>query len=97
MSRAVLFTPGNTWQVQGDLNFETTPELFTSAQEAMSKQIPASIDLAAVERVDSAGVALMLDWIRAARARDKTLQFRNVPDHMMSIAELCGVSHLLTD
>lgn len=94
-SKAVLFTAGDTWQVQGDLSFETAPELYASAREAMSQRIPVSIDLAAVERVDSAGVALMLDWIRAARTRDRTLSFNNVPGHMISIAELCGVSHLL--
>lgn len=95
MSRAVLFTAGDTWQLQGELSFETTPELFESAREAMRDRIPARIDLSAVERVESAGVALMLDWIRAARAQQRTLKFSNVPEHMISIADLCGVGHLL--
>lgn len=95
MSRAVLFSAGDTWKIQGDLSFETTPELFESAREAMHDHVPACVDLEAVERVESAGVALMLDWIRAARAQQKTLTFNNVPEHMISIADLCGVVHLL--
>ena len=95
MSRAVLSTAGDTWKIQGDLSFETTPELFESAREAMRENVPSCIDLEAVERVESAGVALMLDWIRAARAQQRTLMFSNVPQHMISIAELCGVGHLL--
>lgn len=95
MSQAVLLTATDTWKIQGDLTFETTPELFNSAREAMHERMPVCIDLGSVERVESAGVALMLDWIRVARTRDQTLQFSNVPGHMLSIAELCGVSHLL--
>jgi len=96
MSKAVLFTATDTWKIQGDLSFETTPELFDTARERMQERLPVCIDLESVERVESAGVALMLDWIRAAHARDRTLQFSNVPEHMRAIAELCGVGHLLT-
>lgn len=95
MSKAELSTAGATWRIQGDLSFETTPGLYTSAREAMTQSVPVSIDLTAVERVDSSGVALMLDWIRVVRAQGGTLSFNNVPEHMISIAELCGVGHLL--
>ena len=95
MSKAALITATDTWKIQGDLSFETTPELFETARELMRERLPVCIDLESVERVESAGVALMLDWIRTVRTHDRTLQFSNVPDHMRSIADLCGVGHLL--
>lgn len=97
MSKAVLLTAGDTWKIQGDLSFATTTDLYESAREAMQQSLPASVELQAVERVDSSGVALMLDWIRAARASQQTLKFHNVPAHMRSIADLCSVGHLFSD
>ncbi|MCS3902226.1 phospholipid transport system transporter-binding protein [Methylohalomonas lacus] len=95
MSDAVLHTAtGDTWKVEGDLNYATSARLHESARAAMAEQLPGSVDLAAVERVDSAGVALMIDWIRAARARQQNLTLHNVPEHMRRIADLCGVAHL---
>ncbi len=95
MSDAVLHTEADgAWKVEGDLNYATSARLYESARAAMAERLPGSVDLAAVERVDSAGVALMLDWIRAARARQQSLTFQNVPSHMQRIADLCGVAHL---
>jgi len=94
MSRASLHAGGDTWRLEGELSFETVPGLFTSARQAMHDSIPSSVDLGSVERVESAGVALMLDWIRAARVHGRTLSFDNIPEHMQSIAALCGVDHL---
>lgn len=95
MSDAELRTDaGGTWKVEGDLNYATSARLYESARAAMAERLPDSVDLAAVERVDSAGVALMLDWIRAARASQHSLTFHNVPSHMQRIADLCGVAHL---
>lgn len=96
MSDTALYTDDSVWKVEGDLNYATSASLYEKARAAMAAQLPASVDLAAVERVDSAGVALMLDWIRAARARQQSLAFHNVPPHMQRIADLCGVAHLFT-
>lgn len=95
MSQAALLTESDgQWRLQGDLSFATCAELYESARVAMTARLPTSVDLAAVERVDSSGVALMLDWLRAARAASQPLAFHNVPEHMQKIAELCGVGHL---
>jgi phospholipid transport system transporter-binding protein len=53
------------------------------------------IDLAGVEAVDSAAVALLLSWQRAASQQGKRLTFRNVPPGISSLAELYDVDTLL--
>lgn len=97
MSQAALLadTDGQ-WKIQGDLSFATSAELYESARAAMATRMPASVDLAEVDRVDSSGVALMIDWLRAVRAAGQSLAFHNVPAHMQKIAELCGVGHLFS-
>jgi phospholipid transport system transporter-binding protein len=53
------------------------------------------IDLAHLTTVDSAGVATLLAWQRAANARNQVLHFRNLPGGLRSLAELYGVFGLL--
>jgi phospholipid transport system transporter-binding protein len=53
------------------------------------------IDLAGLTVVDSAAVATLLEWKRAARENNLRLVFRNVPDSVISLARLYGVAELL--
>ena len=53
------------------------------------------IDLAEVSVVDSAAVATMLAWQRAARAGGKSLVFSNLPANLQSLVELYDVTGLL--
>ncbi len=52
-------------------------------------------DLGALSAVDSAAVATLLAWQRAARATGKTLVFTHVPASLQSLCELYGVSDLI--
>jgi phospholipid transport system transporter-binding protein len=54
-----------------------------------------AIDLSAVRTVDSAAVALLLGWQRAAQARGASLALAGVPDGIVSLAALYGVDSLL--
>jgi phospholipid transport system transporter-binding protein len=53
------------------------------------------IDLSQLTTVDSAGVATLLAWQRAANAQNQALHFRNLPGGLRSLAELYGVFGLL--
>lgn len=53
------------------------------------------IDLVALEKVDSSAVSLMLVWLRDAQRNKINLRFINIPDNLMSLARLYGVSELL--
>jgi len=53
------------------------------------------IDLAQLTAVDSAAVATLVAWRRAASARGAPLTFRNAPVNLQSLAELYDVADLL--
>jgi phospholipid transport system transporter-binding protein len=53
------------------------------------------VDLSALTEVDSAALALLLDWIRTARSANHRLGVTGMPDGLASLAELYGVSELL--
>lgn len=52
-------------------------------------------DLAPVVKADSAAVATLLAWQRAARATGTTLVFKNLPAMLQSLIRLYGVAELL--
>ena len=55
----------------------------------------ATVDLAEVSELDSSALALLLAWLREARAAGRTLAFANVPAALRTIARLYGVEALL--
>jgi len=52
-------------------------------------------DLAPMATADSAAVATLLAWQRAAHARGATLVFKNLPAMLHSLVRLYGVAPLL--
>jgi phospholipid transport system transporter-binding protein len=53
------------------------------------------IDLTQLTAVDSAAVATLVAWRRAALERGAKLTFKNPPANLQSLAELYGVAELL--
>jgi phospholipid transport system transporter-binding protein len=74
---------------------------FASAKTALAEGLHAieagrgEFDLSSLASVDSASVAILLAWQRAAQARGTPIQFRNPPPALLSLAALYGVSELL--
>ena len=85
-------------RLEGMLSYETIPGILTeTAQFAARTDLPQTIriDFAAVTGVDSAAVALLLEWRRMALARGKTLVFENLPANLLALAALYGVADLV--
>ena len=54
-----------------------------------------TVDLGEVTELDSAALALLLTWLREAKAKNRELAFANLPDSLQTIARLYGVDSLL--
>ncbi len=54
-----------------------------------------TVDLAEVTELDSSALALLLAWLREAKAAGRTLAFANLPASLQTIARLYGVQDLL--
>ena len=93
---ASLHVSGGRWQVAGTLSMDTV-ETVRVASAAIGMPQDGIIDLAAVDRVDSAGVALVLSWARRAAAEGRPLVFAGMPQSMRALATLYGVEELLVD
>jgi phospholipid transport system transporter-binding protein len=52
-------------------------------------------DLSGLGQVDSAALSLFMNWRRSAQAHDHTIEFRNTPESLLSLAKLYGVAELV--
>jgi len=81
-------------EVSGALTFESVPALYAEARNLINGRVRA-VDLSAVTRVDSAGLALLLEWQATARRRGARIEFRAVPADLVRLAELSESDDLL--
>lgn len=82
--------------LSGELVFDTVKALAADGEDLLSGEKPVSqLDLQGVTRVDSSGLALLLEWQSQAKAKGATLKISNVPDDLARLARLCEAEDLL--
>lgn len=98
MSSATLEAAGDgRFRVTGVLDAVTAPKLLRESDARFANAPGASlhIDLSGVTESDSAGLALLLEWLRIARRRQQTVHFANVPDQIAALARISEVESLI--
>ena len=85
---------GERWAPAGSLTMDSVATVLAASAEV---PLPPSgvIDLARIEAVDSACVALLLAWRRRASVEGKPVVFTHLPASLTSLAQLYGVEDLL--
>lgn len=85
------------YRVSGVLDAVTVPGLLRESMQRMSATSGAElqIDLGGVKESDSAGLALVLEWLRQARHRNQKIRFANVPRQIAALAKISEVDALI--
>lgn len=84
------------FELSGDVGFADASRLLAEGDAAFAGHDRVEVDLASVARVDSAGLALLLEWTLAARDAGRALAYRNVPPAIASLAGISDVAELLS-
>lgn len=82
-------TPGY-FTVEGNLTFATIDQQTLQSFKYLKGIDRICIDLAQVGMTDSAGLALMIEWIRHSRMIRAKLFFKNVPQQLLALIRLSG-------
>ena len=80
--------------LQGHLNMETVPVWFATGLKRLAVE-DLLVDFSRVESVNSAAVAMLLGWERAAQRSKHVLHVASLPEDLLSLARLYGVDKLL--
>lgn len=78
--------------VKGDLTFASinkkTSALIDFKQSRYSEGL--TIDLSEVNNSDSAGLALIVEWIKLSKYNKGNLSFKDIPEQLLTLASLSG-------
>ena len=83
--------------LKGQLSFKTVPELWKINKELLFSDEAQILDinLSQIERSDSSGLALLVEWYREAEQDGKKITFFNLPVQMFEIARISGLNEIL--
>jgi phospholipid transport system transporter-binding protein len=95
-SAAFEVQDGDRSRVNGVLHFTSVTALLKSGSEAIGNGRAAVIDLSGVSDSDSAGLALLIEWLSIAKAGNRSLRYENIPAQLHQLARLSDVDELLT-
>ena len=85
----------NRLVVEGELDFTTVVALLGDAQPLFDAGSEVRIDLQGITRSDSAGLALLIEWMRTAQRLGKAIKFLNIPPQMLDIARVSSLDQVL--
>lgn len=78
------------------MTLSTVAKLFEQAGGVFEgASAPDEIDLGGVSRVDSSGLALLLEWQARRQQSGGTLRISRAPEDLVRIASLCSAQELL--
>lgn len=82
-------------RIVGALEFHTVTALLPAGSAAIEANGVAAIDLSAVTSSDSAGLALLIEWLSVARAAGRKLRYENIPVQLHQLGDLSEVDELI--
>jgi phospholipid transport system transporter-binding protein len=98
LSRAKLEAlGGGRFRVSGVLDATTVGELLKQSKDRFAANLDRlEVDLAGVSDGDSAGLALLIEWMRLARDAKREIRFANMPGQIGALARISEVDDLLS-
>lgn len=87
---AIIDQGAGLFVVDGDLTFATIDKKTVKSFDFLKAGKQVTIDLSRVNCTDSAGLALMIEWIKFTRHHRVQLRFKNIPEQLRKLAKLSG-------
>lgn len=75
--------------------FDTAGPILDESEELFEEHTLLEVDLSGVTETDSAGLALLLEWITWANHTVREIRFSGTPEKIDAIAKTTEVDHLL--
>lgn len=96
MKEYSLVDNGNgRFALSGSMGFDTAGSILNESEELFEEHTLLEVDLSGVTETDSAGLALLLEWITWANHTVREIRFSGTPEKIDAIAKTTEVDHLL--
>ena len=86
---------GGKFEINGVFGYSTVADLLSQSKDLFADYSVIEIDLSGVTQSDSAGLALLLEWVNWSKYFVREIHYKNVPQQITSIAEISEVEDML--
>lgn len=83
--------------VRGALGFATAKRALAESAPLMAGEAALTIDLSGVTQADSAGLALLVEWLRLGAAHGRTVRFAGIPEQLQTLIAACGLGTVFAE
>ena len=81
--------------LSGEMSFDTAERILRQSEEPFEEHTQLEIDLSGVTLSDTAGLALLLEWVTWANHTVREIRFTGMPERVLAIARTTEVEGLL--
>lgn len=82
--------------LSGEMTFDTAERILKESEDLFEAHTQLEIDLSGVSQSDSAGLALLLEWVTWANHTVREIRFTGMPERVSAIAKTTEVEKLLS-
>lgn len=82
--------------LSGEVSFDTAERILQQSEKPFEEHTRLEIDLSGVTVSDSAGLALLLEWVTWANHTVREIRYSGMPARILAIAKTTEVDALLT-
>ncbi len=84
------------FSVSGEMTFDTAEKILRASESLFEEYTQIEVDLSDITASDSAGLALLLEWVTWANHSVREISFKDMPEKILAIARTTEVEPLLT-
>jgi phospholipid transport system transporter-binding protein len=82
--------------LSGEMSFDTAERILQLSEKPFEEHTRLEVDLSGVTESDSAGLALLLEWVTWANHTVREIRYSGMPARILAIAKTTEVDALLT-
>lgn len=83
------------FEISGLVTFQTVPQFLAYTNKWLHSGTGAvTIDMHGITLADSAGLALMIEWLQLARAANREIAFTNIPEKVRELIRVNGLQQV---
>ena len=84
------------FSISGEMTFATAEKMLRASERLFDDHTQIEIDLTEITDSDSAGLALLLEWVTWANHSVREIRFSGMPEKILAIARTTEVEQLLS-
>jgi phospholipid transport system transporter-binding protein len=84
-------------EASGVLGYVTAARALPAGLALIPRDSTCTIDLSRVTEADSAGLAVLVEWLATAKSRGTVIRYEGIPAQIRAVARISDLESLLTD